>query len=64
MLASFFGFRNRSESPVNAGENPFGDPDEEENDDEGEGAPSQGWSVRALYDYVKAEDDELEFKAG
>lgn len=60
-----FVFRGRSESPVNNGDNPFGEADVYDIDDEeGEEPPSQGWTVRAIYDYEKAEDDELEFKAG
>lgn len=56
--------RDRADSPVNNGgsENPFGDHDDEDVGEEE--PPSEGWMVRALYDYVKAEDDELEFKAG
>ena len=45
--------------------NPFGDGDldgEEEGVDLDDS--SQGWAVRALYDYDKAEDDEIGFKAG
>ncbi|XP_076472022.1 protein kinase C and casein kinase substrate in neurons protein 1-like isoform X2 [Babylonia areolata] len=45
------------------GENPFGDADLEA-EEEGTDDNSQGWAVRALYDYEKAEDDEIGFKAG
>ena len=60
-----FGNRDQTESPVNngGGDNPFGDHDEGEDVGEEE-PPNQGWAVRALYDYIHAEDDELDFKAG
>lgn len=54
---------NPLDSPVNNGVNPFGDGDDDVEPDPEE-PPSEGWTVRALYDYVKAEDDELEFKSG
>jgi hypothetical protein len=48
------------------GENPFGEGDMDDDDEEGVDLeePSQGWAVRALYDYDKAEEDEIGFKAG
>ena len=46
------------------GENPFGDGDLEEEEGEDLDDVGQGWTVRALYDYDKAEDDEIGFKAG
>ncbi|XP_025085422.1 protein kinase C and casein kinase substrate in neurons protein 1-like isoform X2 [Pomacea canaliculata] len=46
------------------GDNPFGETDE--GDEEGFDLDdnSNGWAVRALYDYDKAEEDEIGFKAG
>ncbi|KAL8614195.1 hypothetical protein ACOMHN_026412 [Nucella lapillus] len=47
------------------GENPFGEGEGEDVDEEGvELDNSQGWAVRALYDYDKAEEDEIGFKQG
>lgn len=46
------------------GENPFGEADMDEEDGEDLDDTSQGWAVRALYDYDKAEEDEIGFKAG
>ena len=46
-------------------ENPFGDADlDGEEDGVDLDDSSQGWAVRALYDYDKAEEDEIGFKAG
>ncbi|KAK7480395.1 hypothetical protein BaRGS_00028314 [Batillaria attramentaria] len=56
--------------------NPFGDDEEEEDNSnkaektaiikqaQSQNKNGQGWAVRALYDYDKAEDDEIGFKAG
>ena len=42
---------------------PSGNEDDEADLDE-EAPPTEGWPVRALYDYSKSEDDELSFKTG
>lgn len=48
------------------GENPFGEQDLDGEEEEGVDLDdtSAGWAVRALYDYDKAEEDEIGFKAG
>ncbi|KAK7098885.1 protein kinase C and casein kinase substrate in neurons protein 1-like isoform X2 [Littorina saxatilis] len=70
MSSSAAGSRPESSGPAMAqgssnGENPFGDQDLD-GDEEGVDLDdsSQGWAVRALYDYDKAEEDEIGFKAG
>ncbi|CAG5121688.1 unnamed protein product, partial [Candidula unifasciata] len=58
--------RGTSEAITNNGDNPFGDTEryDDDEEEEAEEPPNDGWTVRALYDYDRAEEDELEFKAG
>ncbi|XP_076450073.1 protein kinase C and casein kinase substrate in neurons protein 1-like [Babylonia areolata] len=45
-------------------DNPFGDYDLDTEEGVDLDDSSQGWAVRALYDYARSEEDEIEFKAG
>ncbi|KAL3842934.1 hypothetical protein ACJMK2_020907 [Sinanodonta woodiana] len=58
---------DRTNPPASIGSsqgNPFGDVSDEESQNNPEGARFKPCQVRALYDYAKDEDDELQFNVG
>ncbi|KAL8580087.1 hypothetical protein ACOMHN_051255 [Nucella lapillus] len=58
---------SKDSKPNDVGEvhdNPFGDYDLDAEDGVDLDEASQGWAVRALYDYSRSEEDEIDFKSG